>query len=207
MVRNIFYVHLFWPVLISVGLIGLTRGLAEVIEVMGRKKISSGPSKVLSVIAVSALMAFGLPWGNLEANYNPVPESRNQVVKWLEQNVDPGTAIVVPADLLMDLRDLSKQYRIELIGRADIMSGAVRRKHLRSDTILLLPRYTFRTHLSYGLRTRPGLAMGLNRNIDSLLNELEILAVFGVHPVDVDHYRSLGMGNPLVAIAKPKELT
>jgi hypothetical protein len=109
--RNLMGVQLFLALSLGIALLELP-GTIAALSVRVSSKARLDVVRRWSVVAVSALVVIGLPWGGIKLAYASIPEPRAGAVRWIQENVPKGALVLIERKLKVDTRSFTKDRTV-----------------------------------------------------------------------------------------------
>ncbi len=110
--RNAMFSYLYYGLLVAVGLFAagqfIFRVTGKIARIGSRNILRTG----IAVAAVCLLAWSILPLGRQRTMFAVSPDTRNQAVEWIRQNVPKGAAILMPPELCFYVKPLAGEYQM-----------------------------------------------------------------------------------------------
>jgi len=197
-IRNIVSVYAFYALFAGVGAIGLYRLLSLAASKLPFLRISvKSRSYVITCLLIAAFMLVfpvdrTVKWAQAKA------DSRKLALKWIAENVEKRSIIIVPEELSIDIRPLRKDYFVRTWKFEDLGKGEFdqRVKHL-DNPYILLP--------FFGVDKRRGFSGEDLEKLNNLVGDVDTLKTFHTdQSVLINFSFPVPWGNPTFSIGRLK---
>lgn len=194
--RNLTPVYMLWPVFISMGFVAYYRTISVIFDYnMG---VSRQVQKAVAGFVPIALLLLTLPFAALSELMEAQQDSRKQVSQWLLRQ-DDVKMVVIPNDLSMDTRQLSRQLNIISISRKQLNFDYFNEFLFKESYYYLLPVYGVDTRFPKRKKLEK-MQLQMRRLIES--NQLQAVKIFGKNKVLLNYQKTVAKGNPKLYLAK-----
>jgi hypothetical protein len=194
--RNIAFVYVVYGTVIAIGLVFAYRLLVAAIGRYNRdSKLAVRRWSAAALVAFFAFFTFrvGRPLELLRAK----PDSRHQVVEWLQQNAGSST-VVIPDELAIDTRELSKTVSVKRVRLAGLPEDGLSspRNPGAGTAYLLMPTFDVS-----GKARDDREAVATAERLNRLGEDLDVVQRFGSRKVIVN-WNFGTEGSPAIGIAR-----
>ena len=182
--RNILIWHLVIPMAAA---LGLREVFAWAKAHWVRRAPTTNPNRlgILTACLIALPVLLTTPWSQAMEPFDRQVESRNEAVDWIMTHLPAGTQLVVPTQLNMDVRALSRRYPVHTYDGATAKLKSLKRRH--AGAVVFLPFYRQK---QYQLKA----------------TEDAILATFGKRPLNLEYRTGLdefiASGNPHFSLVR-----
>jgi len=197
--RNIAFVYVVYGTVIAIGLVMGYRLLVAAIARYSRDStLAVRRWSAAAVVAFLALFTFRVerPLELMRA----APDSRHQVVEWLQKNAGSST-VVIPDELAIDTRELEKTVSVRRIRLADLPEDGLRLPQDSSlaEAYLLMPTFDVSGKARGDLE-----AVATAKRLNRFGEALDVVQRFGSRKVIVN-WNFGTEGSPAIGIARIRD--
>ena len=197
--RNLTALYLLWPIFITMGAFFIYR-LSKLVFTHFAFFKKESVVKSMSFFTVLFILSISLPFNTLRSNIKAKPDSRNEAVVWIQDNLKKGSVIIMPKDLQMDVRDLEKRHKVKILDREKIRYEYFRDNFIKENHYFLVPDYGYDSRKRK--RKSKKQANFLNEQFNAIKDKVTLLKTFGTHKILVNYAVPNRYGNPKFHLMK-----
>lgn len=191
--RNLLPVYAMFPVFATCGILGLYRYSTQYLDKYAPEKYVFLQRGIV-IMVISSSIFLTAPLKEIVSEYQCIPESRNEAIKWIQAVVPEGSNIVVAKQLSFDYRPLKDNYNIQeiLLQRTD-WSNEEKEELENLNAYFLVPEYGYDHRWPEGKEQADAYNNQFSRN--TIIKEFQ-----GSLPVLINYGIPVPRGNPSFSI-------